>query len=335
MPIRGGESEGNLLRVAGLSVAFGPVPVVRDLSFSLRRGETLVIVGESGSGKSVTCLALMGLLPRSGRVVAGEIVFACEDGAARDLVRLDQEGMQRIRGAEIAMIFQEPMTSLNPVYTVSGQITEAVQLHEGVSARAARTRAAEMLTLLGIPDPGARLDAYPHELSGGMRQRIMIAMALACRPALLIADEPTTALDATVQAQILDLLRRLQRELGMAMIFITHNLGVAGEIADQVLVMYAGQCGEAGPRDVVFRSPRYPYTMGLIRAVPRLGLDRAAGPLATIAGMVPNLADLPSGCSFHPRCGFAVPGLCDVRAPELEVCGPGHLVRCLRWREIA
>lgn len=335
MPTRGGGSEESLLWVAGLSVAFGPVQVVRALSFSLRRGETLVIVGESGSGKSVTCLSVMGLLPPAGRVVAGEIVFACKDGVERDLVRLDQEGMQRIRGAEIAMIFQEPMTSLNPVYTVGAQIMEAVQLHEGVSARAARARAAEMLAMLGIPDPVARLDAYPHELSGGMRQRAMIGMALACRPALLIADEPTTALDVTVQAQILDLLRRLQRELGMAMIFITHNLGVAGEIADQVLVMYAGQCGEAGPREAVFEAPRYPYTMGLMRAVPRLGLDRAAAPLATIAGTVPNVADLPQGCSFHPRCGFAVPGLCDARAPELEVCEPGHLARCLRWREIA
>jgi oligopeptide/dipeptide ABC transporter ATP-binding protein len=336
MPIRDGESDENLLlRVTGLSLAFGPVRVVRDMSFSLRRGETLVIVGESGSGKSVTCLALMGLLPPAGRVVAGEIVLACKDGVERDLTRMDQTRMQRIRGADVAMIFQEPMTSLNPVYTVGAQIMEAVQLHEGVSARAARARAAEMLALLGIPDPVARLDAYPHELSGGMRQRAMIGMALACRPALLIADEPTTALDVTVQAQILDLLRRLQRELGMAMIFITHNLGVAGEIADQVLVMYAGQCGEIGRREAVFGSPRYPYTMGLMRTVPRLGLDRAAGPLATIVGAVPNLADLPTGCSFHPRCAFAVPGLCDVRTPELEVCAPGHLARCLRWRDIA
>ncbi len=324
-----------LLSVNGLSVGFGPVPVVRDMSFSLDRGETLVIVGESGSGKSITCLALMGLLPPPARLLAGEIRFACKDGAVRDLARLDQTGMQRIRGAEIAMIFQEPMTSLNPVYTIGAQIVEAVQLHESISARAARARATEMLALLGIPDPAARLDAYPHQLSGGMRQRAMIGMALACHPALLIADEPTTALDVTVQAQILDLLRRLQRELGMAMIFITHNLGVAGEIADQVLVMYAGQCGEAGPREAVFRTPRFPYTMGLMRAVPRLGLDRAAGPLATIAGTVPNLAHLPSGCSFHPRCRFVLPGLCDAQVPALEMCGPRHMARCLRWRDIA
>ena len=324
-----------LLSVSGLSVGFGPVPVVRDLSFSLDRGETLVIVGESGSGKSVTCLALMGLLPPAGRMISGEIRFACKDGTVRDLARLDQTGMQRIRGAEIAMIFQEPMTSLNPVYTIGRQIMEAVQFHEHLSARAARSRALEMLTLLGIPDPAARLDSYPHQLSGGMRQRAMIGMALACRPALLIADEPTTALDVTVQAQILDLLQRLQRELGMAMIFITHNLGVAGEIADQVLVMYAGQCGESGPRQAVFEAPRYPYTMGLMRAVPRLGADRAAGPLATIAGTVPDLAHLPPGCSFHPRCLYFLPGLCDAQPPELEVCGPDHLARCLRWRDVA
>ncbi len=329
-----------LLDVQGLTVGFATgarmVPVVRDLSFTLSRGETLVIVGESGSGKSVMCLAIMGLLARpAGRVLAGEMRLACKDGVVRDLARLGQREMQGIRGAEIAMIFQEPMTSLNPVYTIGEQIVEAVQFHENVSARAARARAMEMLALLGIPDPAQRLDAYPHQLSGGMRQRAMIGMALACRPALLIADEPTTALDVTVQAQILDLLHRLQAELGMAMIFITHNLGVAGEIADQVLVMYAGQCAEAGPREAVFATPRLPYTMGLLRAVPRLGVDRAAGPLATIPGTVPDLAKLPRGCAFHPRCVYFRPALCDVRDPPLEACGPAHRVRCLRWREIA
>jgi oligopeptide transport system ATP-binding protein len=228
-----------LLEVSGLTVGFATagrvVSVVRDLSFQLNRGETLVIVGESGSGKSVTCLALMGLVARpAGRVLAGAMRFACKDGIVRDIARLEPHDMQRIRGAEIAMIFQEPMTSLNPVYTIGEQIIEALRFHDTVSARAARARAAEMLALLGIPDPTARLDSYPHELSGGMRQRAMIGMALACRPALLIADEPTTALDVTVQAQILDLLRRLQRELGMAMIFVTHNLGVAG--------VHRGQC---------------------------------------------------------------------------------------------
>ncbi len=331
---------GTLLEVSSLTVGFAArdsvLPVVRDLSFSLHRGETLVIVGESGSGKSVTCLALMGLLPRpAGRILGGGIRLACKDGMARDLARLDQHGMQRIRGAEIAMIFQEPMTSLNPVYTIGEQIIEALQFHETLSSRAARARAVEMLALLGIPDPSARLDTYPHQLSGGMRQRAMIGMALACRPALLLADEPTTALDVTVQAQIIDLLRRLQRELGMAMIFVTHNLGVAGEIADRVLVMYAGQCVESGPREPVFASPRLPYTMGLMQAVPRLGLDRSTGPLATIPGSVPDLAHLPAGCAFHPRCGFFRPALCDVRPPPLEPCGEQHEVRCLRWRDIA
>jgi oligopeptide/dipeptide ABC transporter ATP-binding protein len=329
-----------LLEVSGLTVGFATagrvVPVVRDLSFQLNRGETLVIVGESGSGKSVTCLAVMGLLARpAGRVLGGAMRFACKDGTVRDIARLEPHDMQRIRGAEIAMIFQEPMTSLNPVYTIGEQIVEAVQFHDAVSARSARARAAEMLALLGIPDPKARLDSYPHELSGGMRQRAMIGMALACRPALLIADEPTTALDVTVQAQILDLLRRLQRELGMAMIFVTHNLGVAGEIADDVLVMYSGQCAEVGPRQAVFATPRLPYTMGLLRAVPRLGLDRRTGPLATIPGSVPDLANLPRGCAFHPRCVFFRPGVCDDRVPELEWCGERHQVRCLRWREIA
>ncbi len=284
----------------------------------------------------MTCLALMGLLARpAGRVLAGSMRLACKDGRVRDIARLEPPDMQRIRGAEIAMIFQEPMTSLNPVYTIGEQIVEAVRFHDAVSARAARTRATEMLALLGIPDPAARLDSYPHELSGGMRQRAMIGMALACRPALLIADEPTTALDVTVQAQILDLLQRLQRELGMAMIFVTHNLGVAGEIADNVLVMYAGQCAESGPREAVFANPRLPYTMGLLRAVPRLGLDRSVGPLETIPGSVPDLAHLPPGCAFHPRCAFFRPGLCDARAPELELCGEWHQVRCLRWQDIA
>ncbi len=329
-----------LLEVEELSVGFaieaGTLPVVRDLSFRLERGKTLVIVGESGSGKSVTCLALMGLLPRpAGRISGGAMRFRCKDGAVRDLARLPQEAMQRVRGAEIAIIFQEPMTSLNPVYTIGEQIVEALRMHESLSPRAARGRAAEMLRLLGIPDPGRRLDAYPHQLSGGMRQRAMIGMALACRPALLIADEPTTALDVTVQAQILELLRRLQAELGMAMIFVTHNLGVAAEIADHVLVMYAGQAVETGARDAIFAAPRHPYTMGLLNAVPRLGRDRAAGPLPALRGTVPNLLHLPTGCSFRPRCDHARTGLCDVQEPPLESCGPDHAARCLRWREIA
>jgi oligopeptide transport system ATP-binding protein len=240
-----------------------------------------------------------------------------------------------VRGAEIAMIFQEPMTSLNPVYTIGEQILEAIRFHETLGRRAALARAEEMLALLGIPEPRRRLDAYPHQLSGGMRQRAMIGMALSCRPSLLIADEPTTALDVTVQAQILELIRGLQRDFGMAVIFITHNLGVAAEIADRVMVMYAGQAVETGPSRAIFRETHLPYTLGLMRSVPRLGLDRDSGPLPAIPGNVPDLRHLPQGCRFHPRCSYFEPGLCDQQLPALEVCSDeSHLVRCLRWREV-
>jgi oligopeptide transport system ATP-binding protein len=329
-----------LLELRDLRVEFatdaGPVPAVSGISFSIERGETLVIVGESGSGKSVTSLAIMGLVPQPpGRIAGGEILFRDRDGAVRDLARASAEEMQRLRGAQIAMIFQEPMTALNPVYTIGAQITETLHLHERLSARAARRRAVEMLDLLGIPEPGRRFDAYPHELSGGMRQRAMIAMALSCRPSLLIADEPTTALDVTVQAQILDLIRRLQAELSMAVIFITHNLGVAAEIADRILVMYAGQAVEMGPRRAIFRETRMPYTAELLASVPRLGMDREARPLQAIPGSVPDLTHLPAGCIFHPRCAHMRPEPCQAARPPLEPCGPGHLVRCARWRDIA
>jgi oligopeptide/dipeptide ABC transporter ATP-binding protein len=328
-----------LLQVRDLRVEFatesGIVPAVDGVSFSVAPGETLVIVGESGSGKSVTSLAIMGLIPRPpGRIAGGSILFRTRDGQLRDLARCDDEQMQRLRGAEIAMIFQEPMSALNPVYTIGEQISEALLLHERLGRRAARGRAIDMLALLGIPEPARRYDAYPHQLSGGMRQRAMIAMALCCRPSLLIADEPTTALDVTVQAQILDLIRRLQQDLGMAVIFITHNLGVAAEIADRILVMYAGQAVETGPTRVIFRETRMPYTMGLLASVPRLGLDRDAAPLQAIQGNVPNLAELPPGCAFAPRCAHARPLPCLERRPALEPCGPGHDVRCARWREI-
>ncbi len=329
-----------LLEVRDLRVEFatddGVLPAVAGLSFAVDSRETLVIVGKSGSGKSVTSLAIMGLVPQPpGRITGGEILLRTRDGTVRDLAQADARTMQRLRGAEIAMIFQEPMTALNPVYTVGEQITETLRLHEALSARAARTRAVEMLALLAIPEPARRFDAYPHQLSGGMRQRAMIAMALSCRPSLLIADEPTTALDVTVQAQILELIRSLQRELSMAVIFITHNLGVAAEIADRILVMYAGQAVEAGPAGAIFRETRMPYTMGLLNSVPRLGLDRDAAPLRAIPGNVPNLAHLPAGCVFHPRCGYARPAPCMEGRPRLEPCGPDHAVRCARWRDIA
>ncbi|MBV9753773.1 MAG: ABC transporter ATP-binding protein, partial [Hyphomicrobiales bacterium] len=275
--------KGSLLEVENLKVTFpteeGPITAVDDLSFTVGRGETLVIVGESGSGKSVTSLAVMGLIAPPGRVQARAIRLVGKDGRTRDLSRLPETEMRQIRGAEIAMIFQEPMTSLNPVYTIGEQIIEAIRFHETMSRRAARTRAEEMLRLLGIPEPRRRLDAYPHQLSGGMRQRAMIGMALSCHPSLLIADEPTTALDVTVQAQILELIRGLQKDFGMAVIFITHNLGVAAEIADRIMVMYAGQVVETGSARAIFRGTRLPYTIGLMRSVPRLGLDRDSGPL--------------------------------------------------------
>ena len=328
-----------LLAVDDLRVTFraeaGEVTAVDGLTFAIAPGETLVIVGELGSGKSAASLAIMGLIQPPGRVMAKAIAFRGKDGRARDLARLSDREMERVRGAEIAMIFQEPMTSLNPVYTVGEQIVETIRLHEPMAARAARLRAEAMLALLGIPEPRRRLDAYPHQLSGGMRQRAMIGMALACRPSLLIADEPTTALDVTVQAQILELMHNLQRELGMAMIFITHNLGVAARIADRIMVMYAGQAVETGRRAAILPGSRSPYTLGLMRSVPRLGLDRNAGPLPAIPGNVPDLRHLPVGCRFHPRCDLASPGLCDVAPPPLEPCGEDHLVRCLRWREVA
>ena len=329
-----------LLQVRDLRVDFtgegGAVSAVAGVSFSVDRGETVVIVGESGSGKSVTSLAIMGLVPQPpGRIAAGEILFRARDGRTIDLARADARTMQRLRGAEIAMIFQEPMSALNPVYTIGEQIVETLQLHEPLGRRAARARALEMLEWLGVPDPKRRVDAYPHELSGGLRQRAMIAMALCCRPSLLIADEPTTALDVTVQAQILDLIRRLQTELSMGVIFITHNLGVAAEIADRILVMYAGQTVEAGPTRAIFRETRMPYTQGLLSSVPRLGMDRDAGPLPAIPGNVPSLDARPAGCAFHPRCSHARPEPCLAHVPDLEDCGDGHLVRCARWREIA
>jgi oligopeptide transport system ATP-binding protein len=330
----------HLLDVRNLTVEFateeGVIRAVDDVSFHIDRGETLVVVGESGSGKSVTSLAVMRLIESPpGRIASGEILFRGRDDKIRDLAKLEMAAMRSFRGNDLGMIFQEPMTSLNPVYTVGDQIIEAIKLHQNKSGRAAFDHAVEMLELLGIPEPARRMKAYPHQMSGGMRQRAMIAMALSCSPALLIADEPTTALDVTIQAQILELIRKLQRELGMAVIFITHNLGVAAEIADRIMVMYAGKIVEAGPARSIFREPRMPYTIGLLNSVPRLGMDRSEGrELAAIPGNVPSPRNLPKGCAFNPRCGFAKPGICDTAAPPLEACGPDHSVRCLRWRDI-
>jgi oligopeptide/dipeptide ABC transporter ATP-binding protein len=321
-----------LLEVTDLRIQFatgaGLVKAVDGVSFHIDRRETLAVVGESGSGKSVTSLAIMGLLPKpGGRIAGGTIVF---DGV--DLATRSAAEMRRIRGTQIGMIFQEPMTSLNPVQTVGQQIAERVSTHTGVSPKAAMAEAVEMLKLVRIPDPARRAQNYPHQMSGGMRQRVMIAMALACRPKLLIADEPTTALDVTIQAQILDLMRSLQAEFDMAILFITHDLGVVAEMADRVVVMYAGRAvEEAGVREI-FAGPRMPYTRALLRSIPRV--DRAATQqerLEAIGGNVPSPMHLPSGCSFHPRCGFVEPA-CTAQTPALEDTGAGHMVRCCRWQ---
>ncbi len=305
---------------------------VDGVSFSVHRGKTVAVVGESGSGKSVTSLSIMRLLAPPGRIVDGEIRYRPSDGRVLDLVRLPERTMRGIRGREIAMIFQEPMTSLNPLFTVGDQIVEMIRLHEPVSRAAARARARAMLDLVEIPAAERRLDDYPHQLSGGMRQRAMIALALACNPKLLIADEPTTALDVTIQAQILDLLRRLQDEIGMSILFITHNLGVVAEIAHQVVVMYAGRVVEAAPVQRLFDHQKHPYTRGLLACIPNAARDRtAAGErlrLNPIPGSVPSVSALPPGCSFAPRCPFRIER-CAENPPLLEA-EHAHLSRC--WR---
>ena len=291
-----------LLSVRDLQTTFvlgrrSEVRAVDGVSFDVVPGETLAIVGESGSGKSVTSLSIMRLLPAAtGRITGGHIMFR-----GRDLASLSEREMRSIRGREIGMIFQEPMTSLNPVHTIGDQISETVIRHEGVSRAKGLERAVEMLALVGIPEPRKRAANYPHQMSGGMRQRAMIAMALSCRPALLIADEPTTALDVTIQAQILELMKDLQRQMGMAIIFITHDLGVVAEVADRVLVMYAAQAVETGPVGEIFANPRMPYTAGLMGSIPRLGASERKVRLTTIPGQVPSLARLPQGCRFAPR----------------------------------
>jgi oligopeptide transport system ATP-binding protein len=329
-----------LLDVCDLTVTFrgqgGPVPAVEGLSFTLAESETLAIVGESSSGKSVTALALMRLLapPPTCRIGGSAILRAGTE--TLDLLGMSDAAMQDVRGKQIAMIFQEPMTSLNPVHTVGTQIAETLIAHEHFGSNAATARAVELLDLVGITEPRRRLASYPHQLSGGMRQRAMIAMALACRPRVLIADEPTTALDVTIQAQILDLLRRLQSETGMAVIFITHNLGVVAELADRVLVMYAGQVVEEAPLAALLRCPLMPYTTGLLQSVPRLdAVLRKGVRLRAIQGNVPDPANKPVGCTFHTRCGYAAPGVCDVSRPHLETAAQEHRVRCCRWRDIA
>jgi oligopeptide/dipeptide ABC transporter ATP-binding protein len=316
-----------LLKVEGLRTYFktddGLARAVDGVSFHLRKGETLGLVGESGCGKSATALSILRLIPDPpGKIAGGAVLFR-----GRDLLGLSEEEMREVRGNDIAMIFQEPMTSLNPAFTCGDQIDEAVRLHQGLDRAAARERTVEMLRRVGIPDPARRADEYPHQLSGGMRQRVMIGMALSCNPDLLIADEPTTALDVTIQAQILELLERLQQELGMAVLMITHDLGVIAGVADRVAVMYAGKIVEVGQVEKTFSAPGHPYTRGLLASIPRL--TGAQDRLRVIPGAVPDATRFPEGCRFHPRCPHA-DALCRERAPALLEVDEGHAVAC--WK---
>ena len=319
-----------LLEIRDLVTAFhtpaGRVPAVDGVSLAIERGKTLGLVGESGCGKSVTAMSVLGLVASPGRIERGQILLEI-DGRPVDLVGLPEGRLRHIRGGRVGMIFQEPMTSLNPVFTIGAQVAEAVWLHRGGSRQAARTRALELLGLVRIADPERRLDEYPHQLSGGMRQRAMIAMALACEPELLIADEPTTALDVTIQAQILTLLADLRQRLGMAILLITHDLGVVAETCDHVAVMYAGKIVEQAPAAELFARPLHPYTIGLLAARPehQAGTGR---PLAAIPGMVPQPGEITIGCRFHPRCPFAREPRCFADSPELRGLAASHLVRC-------
>ena len=323
---------GTLLEVRDLRTEFntegGIVKAVDGISYDIQEGETLGLVGESGCGKSVSALSLLRLIPDPpGKIVGGEVIF---DGL--DLLTLSERQMRGIRGNKIAMIFQEPMTSLNPVLTIGRQLTETVEIHMGLNPEAAVRRAVELLEMVGIPDAKSRLSAYPHQFSGGMRQRVMIAIALSCNPRLLLADEATTALDVTIQAQILELIKKLSSELGTAVIIITHNLGVVARYADRVNVMYAGKIIERGTADEIYETPKHPYTRGLLGSVPRLDVDRADR-LASIEGMPPDLDRLPPGCSFQPRCRYAVEQ-CLAESPTLTSNdGEQHEYACWRGHE--
>ena len=319
----------SLLSVENLSVAFetrrGLVHVIQDMNFELKRGRTLGIVGESGSGKSVSSLAVMGLLPPTAKIGSGRVMF---DG--RDLLKASEAEMQSLRGGRLAMIFQDPMTSLNPSFTVGFQIEEALKTH-GVKGDL-REKAVELMAQVGIPDPALRLTSYPHQLSGGMSQRVMIAMAIACSPDLLIADEPTTALDVTIQAQILALLKKIQQDRGMGLILITHDIGVVAQMADDIVVMYAGHVMEAGPKDDVIRRPKHPYTRALLESLPGShGLAEFRSRLPTIPGLVPDLFARPPGCQLSPRCPYVIEK-CKAGVPPLRQVGPNS-VRCIRQEE--
>ena len=344
-----------LLEVRNLKTHFmlqqGIVRAIDGVDFTIGRGQTVGLVGESGCGKSVLARSILRIVPPPGRIVEGEIIFhrmptsSAHHNAHRepskladvvDLVKLDGKGaeIRGIRGGEISMVFQEPMTSLSPVHTIGNQIIEAILLHQDVSANMARQQAIEMLDRVNMPQPSRTIDRYPHQLSGGMRQRAMIAMALSCRPTLLIADEPTTALDVTTQAQILTLMRDLQNDFGMAIIFITHDLGVIAQMVDYVVVMYLGQVVEMADVDTIFYNPKHPYTQALLRSIPRLGLKStqgSTGKLTAIRGTVPDPYSIPKGCPFHPRCRHAIKGVCDEKDPPFLQVEADHKVRCVLY----
>ena len=328
-----------LLEVQDLKTHFftqrGVVRAVNGVSFAIRRGQALGVIGESGCGKSITSLSILRLLQKPGKIVDGKIRYHGLDqsnGQPVEITTLDPDSaqMRAIRGGQIAMIFQEPMTSLDPVYTIGNQIVEGILCHREVSQTEAREIAREMLKRVNMPDPQRILDSYPHQLSGGMRQRAMIAMALACGPSLLIADEPTTALDVTTEAQILELLRDLQSDFGMAIMYITHNLGVVAEMVDEAIVMYLGKVVERAPVEILLNDPKHPYMQALLRSIPRLG-QKSAARLDAISGMVPSPFAIPSGCAFHPRCPHFMPGVCDVKEPPVVNLGPGHAVNCFLY----
>ena len=328
-----------LVEVKGLKTHFftdeGVVKAVDGVDLNICKGKMLCIVGESGCGKSITARSILQLIDKPGRIVEGDILYHKAGGGVVNIAKLHPHSpeVRKIRGNDIAMIFQEPMSSLSPVYTIGNQITEGILLHQEVGKQEARDQAIECLRRVGIPKPEERMDAYPFQLSGGMRQRAMIAMALVCEPKLLIADEPTTALDVTTQAQILDLILELQEDMDMAVMFITHDLGVVAEIAHDVSVMYLGNVVEFGDVDAIFHDPKHPYTQALLRSIPKMGLGEQVR-LDTIEGMVPHPFNRPEGCPFHPRCEQKMAGICDVYVPEREEPSPGRQVRCLLYSDL-
>jgi len=327
------EKNDSILEVRDLKTYFftddGVVEAVDGVSFTIKRGEVLGLVGESGCGKSVASLSIMRLIDKPGKIVGGEVIFKGED-----LLKKTEEEMRKIRGSEIAMIFQEPMTSLNPVFTIGNQIMEAILLHQDLSEEEAKKRTIELLNLVGIPEPERRFTQYPHELSGGMRQRAMIAMAISCNPDLLISDEATTALDVTIQAQILELMKDLQKKIGMAVLFITHDLALVAEMANNIAVTYTGKIVEYSDARSVFKNPKHPYTYGLLRSVPNLLSEETKVELPAIEGMVPSPYRMPQGCHFNPRCPFATE-ICRKEVPELNELEPHHLVRCFHPVEVS